>query len=66
VDAQIKNFAMKEFEAIRRNPSEMRSTNIAKVFDQGEDALNEFANAVHYYINTIVRITQEKPQVEKP
>lgn len=47
VDAQIKNFAMKEFEAIRRNPSEMRSTNIAKVFDQGEDALNEFAQKVN-------------------
>lgn len=47
VDAQIKNFAMKEFEAIRRNPSEMRSTNIAKVFDQGEDALNEFAEKVN-------------------
>ncbi len=47
VDAQIKNFAMKEFEAIRRNPSEMRSTNIAKVFDQGEDALSEFAQKVN-------------------
>ncbi len=47
VDAQIKNFAMKEFEAIRRNPSEMRSTNIAKVFDQGVDALNEFAQKVN-------------------
>ncbi len=47
VDTQIKNFAMKEFDAIRRNPSEMRSTNIAKVFDQGEDALNEFAQKVN-------------------
>ncbi|MFA9370219.1 MAG: glycerol-3-phosphate dehydrogenase subunit GlpB [Labilibaculum antarcticum] len=47
VDSQVKNFAMKEFEAIRRNPSEMRSTNIAKVFDQGEDALNEFAQKVN-------------------
>nr|WP_320118875.1 glycerol-3-phosphate dehydrogenase subunit GlpB [uncultured Marinifilum sp.] len=42
VNAQIKNVAMKEFEAIRRNPSEMRSSNIAKVFDQG-DAISEFA-----------------------
>lgn len=43
VNAQIKNVSMKQFEAIRKNPSEMRSTNIAKVFDQGE-ALSEFAN----------------------
>ena len=42
VDVQIKNLSMKQFEAIRRNPSEMRSTNIAKVFDKG-DALDEFA-----------------------
>tara|TARA_R110001583_G_scaffold54526_1_gene166781 strand:- start:3189 stop:4430 length:1242 start_codon:yes stop_codon:yes gene_type:complete len=42
VDVQIKNLAMKQFEAIRKNPSEMRSTNIAKVFDKG-DALDEFA-----------------------
>lgn len=48
VDAQIKNIAMKEFEAIRRNPSEMRSTNIAKVFDQG-NALDEFARKVNKY-----------------
>lgn len=41
VDSQIKNIAMKAFEAIRRNPSEMRSTNIAKVFDKG-DVLDEF------------------------
>ena len=46
VDSQIKNFTMKEFEAIRRNPSEMRSTNIAKVFDSG-DALDEFAQKVN-------------------
>ncbi|PKQ64862.1 anaerobic glycerol-3-phosphate dehydrogenase subunit B [Labilibaculum filiforme] len=46
VESQIKNFAMKEFEAIRRNPSEMRSTNIAKVFDQG-NALEEFAQKVN-------------------
>jgi glycerol-3-phosphate dehydrogenase subunit B len=42
VDVKIKNLSMKQFEAIRRNPSEMRSTNIAKVFDKG-DALDEFA-----------------------
>ncbi|WP_372640368.1 glycerol-3-phosphate dehydrogenase subunit GlpB [Ancylomarina sp.] len=42
VDSQIKNIAMKAFEAIRKNPSEMRSTNIAKVFDKG-DVLDEFA-----------------------
>ncbi|MCZ4694389.1 glycerol-3-phosphate dehydrogenase subunit GlpB [Ancylomarina euxinus] len=41
VDSQIKNIAMKAFEAIRKNPSEMRSTNIAKVFDKG-DVLDEF------------------------
>ncbi|WP_372755590.1 anaerobic glycerol-3-phosphate dehydrogenase subunit GlpB [Labilibaculum sp.] len=46
IDAQVKNFAMKEFEAIRRNPSEMRSTNIAKVFDQGK-ALEEFVQKVN-------------------
>jgi glycerol-3-phosphate dehydrogenase subunit B len=46
VEAQVKNFAMKEFEAIRRNPSEMRSTNIAKVFDQG-NALAEFVQKVN-------------------
>jgi len=46
VEAQIKNIAMKEFEAIRRNPSEMRSSNIAKVFDQG-NALHEFAEIVN-------------------
>ncbi|MRT94295.1 glycerol-3-phosphate dehydrogenase subunit GlpB [Ancylomarina sp. 16SWW S1-10-2] len=42
VTTQIKNVSMKQFEAIRKNPSEMRSTNIAKVFDNG-DALDEFA-----------------------
>lgn len=46
VKAQIKNIAMKQFEAIRRNPSEMRSTNIAKVFDKG-DAIDEFAQKVN-------------------
>lgn len=48
VEAEIKNIAMEEFEAIRRNPSEMRSTNIAKVFDQGY-VLDEFARKVNKY-----------------
>jgi len=42
VNAQIKNVSMKQFEAIRKNPSEMRSTNIAKEFDKG-NAIDEFA-----------------------
>lgn len=46
VETQVKNFAMKEFEAIRRNPSEMRSTNIAKVFDRGI-IIDEFAEKVN-------------------
>ncbi len=46
IQAEIKSIAMKQLEAIRRNPSEMRSTNIAKVFDKG-DALNEFAQKVN-------------------
>lgn len=46
VQAEIKNIAMKQFEAIRRNPSEMRSSNIAKVFDKG-DALRQFAEKVN-------------------
>jgi len=46
IQAKVKNIAMKQFEAIRRNPSEMRSTNIAKVFDKG-DAINEFADKVN-------------------
>jgi len=37
---------MKQLDAIRRNPSEMRSSNIAKVFDQG-DAMPEFAQKVN-------------------
>lgn len=44
--AEIKDISMKEFEAIRQNPSEMRSSNIAKVFDQG-DALAEFTQIVN-------------------
>ncbi len=46
VELEIKNIAMKQFEAIRLNPSEMRSTNIAKVFDKG-DAINQFAQKVN-------------------
>lgn len=46
IEAPIQNVSMKQFDAIRKNPSEMRSTNIAKVFDNGE-ALNEFAKKVN-------------------
>ncbi|WP_028580930.1 glycerol-3-phosphate dehydrogenase subunit GlpB [Desulfogranum japonicum] len=46
VEVQVRNVAMAQFEAIRRNPSEMRSSNIAKVFDQG-DALDQFAEKVN-------------------
>ncbi len=46
VNVQIKNIAMEVFEAIRRNPSEMRSTNIAKKFDKG-NVLDEFAGKVN-------------------
>lgn len=46
IQSQIKNISMKEFEAIRQNPSEMRSSNIAKVFDQGK-ALEEFTKKVN-------------------
>ncbi|WP_136799400.1 glycerol-3-phosphate dehydrogenase subunit GlpB [Desulfosediminicola ganghwensis] len=46
VEVQTRDIAMKQFEAIRRNPSEMRSSNIAKVFDAG-DALNQFAEKVN-------------------
>ena len=42
VNSQIHNVSMTQLDSIRRNPSEMRSTNIAKVFDRGE-ALSEFA-----------------------
>lgn len=48
IQAEIKTIAMKQFEAIRRNPSEMRSTNIAKVFDQG-DALIEFTQKINKF-----------------
>ena len=46
VDVDIKHINMDIFEAIRRNPSEMRSTNIAKTFDKGA-ALTEFAQMVN-------------------
>ncbi len=46
VNVQIKNIAMEVFEAIRRNPSEMRSTNIAKKFDKGT-VIEEFAQKVN-------------------
>ncbi|MPQ46350.1 glycerol-3-phosphate dehydrogenase subunit GlpB [Marinifilum sp. N1E240] len=51
VDAQIKNISMKQFEAIRKNPSEMRSTNIAKEFDKG-NAIDEFAEKVNLLSET--------------
>ncbi len=46
VDVKIRNIGMGIFEAIRRNPSEMRSTNIAKKFDKGA-ALTEFSQMVN-------------------
>lgn len=46
IEAQVKHFSMKCFEDIRRNPSEMRSTNIAKVFDK-EEVLDEFIDRVN-------------------
>ncbi len=46
VNAEIKEISMKQFEAIRRNPSEMRSSNIAKVFDQGT-VIDEFVLKVN-------------------
>jgi len=46
VQTEIINIGMKQMEVIRRNPSEMRSTNIAKVFDEG-GALNEFVTKVN-------------------
>lgn len=46
VKAEIKDISMKEFEAIRQNPSEMRSSNIAKVFDQG-NAIDEFTQKIN-------------------
>lgn len=46
VHVHIKNIAMEVFEAIRRNPSEMRSTNIAKKFDKGK-LIEEFAQKVN-------------------
>jgi len=46
VNVQIKNIAMGVFEAIRRNPSEMRSTNLAKKFDKGT-VIDEFAQKVN-------------------
>lgn len=46
VNADIQEIAMKQFEAIRCNPSEMRSSNIAKVFDQGT-MIDEFTLKVN-------------------
>lgn len=46
VNASIESIAMEQFEAIRRNPSEMRSSNIAKVLDQ-PDVLEECVRRVN-------------------
>ena len=46
IKAQVKHFSMPCFDDIRRNPSEMRSTNIAKVFDK-EEILGEFIDRVN-------------------
>lgn len=46
VKAEIQNINMEEFEAIRRNPSEMRSTNIAKKLDR-DDVIEDFAKRVN-------------------
>lgn len=45
-EADIKEITMDQFEAIRRNPCEMRSSNIAKVFDQ-QKVVDEFATKVN-------------------
>ncbi len=46
ITVQVKYFAMDSFEKIRHNPSEMRSTNIAKIFDQ-ETVIDEFIQRVN-------------------
>lgn len=46
IRSEIKHISMKQFDAIRRNPSEMRSTNIAKVFDKG-NVMDEFVQKVN-------------------
>ncbi len=46
VEATIENITMKQLEVVRRNPSEMRSSNIARVFDQGS-GITEFAHKVN-------------------
>lgn len=45
MDVKIESVSMEEFEAIRRNPSEMRSTNIAKKLEQ-PGIIDEFAQKV--------------------
>jgi len=79
VEAEIHHVVMDEFEAIRRNPSEMRSSNIAKVFDRGA-ALDGFTRKVNLLsrdadavvlpavfgsLNTAVTASLQE-QVEKP
>lgn len=46
IEVQVKHFAMDSFEEIRHNPSEMRSTNIAKIFDK-ETVIDEFIERVN-------------------
>lgn len=45
LNVQLEQISMKEFEAIRRNPSEMRSTNIAKKLEQ-DNIIDEFARKI--------------------
>ncbi len=46
IHVDIINIAMKQLDAIRQNPSEMRSTNIAKVFEK-KDTLSELAQKIN-------------------
>ncbi|MGL1930451.1 MAG: glycerol-3-phosphate dehydrogenase subunit GlpB [Desulfotalea sp.] len=46
IKAEISEITMKQLETIRRNPCEMRSANIAKIFEQ-ETAIDEFASKVN-------------------
>ena len=46
VAAEIKHIGLQKLEALRRNPSEMRSTTIAKIFDK-EAVIHEFVTKVN-------------------
>ncbi len=79
IEAEIKEIAMGRFEAIRRNPSEMRTSNIARVFDNGE-LLDEFTakvNELGHKADVVVLpavfglseggvVTQLKARIKKP